>query len=139
MRDQLTRCTNAEMTQRVGFVADLILRGERKATIAAISLQKWGVKESSVEEYITLAHKEIQEVNRASLEENRAWVLQNLKDTFKRALDANNLNIQLGALSQFSKVAGVEIAPKDNPAEPLKDVDLEQIEKEVSESLSVVH
>lgn len=125
------KSTNDEMALRISAVANLILNGERRANILSYARKQWGVAGKTVDDYISHAREEIKEINKTDYEENRAWVLSNLRDLYLRAGTHNNLNVQLGVLSQYSKVTGIEVAPKENP-QRLKDVDLDQLEKEVS-------
>lgn len=131
--------TDEEMQERVSIVANMLLNGHRRANILSFTRKEWGVNGAALDVYISRAKEEIAEVNKASIQDNKAWAIQNLKDLFRRALEAENLYVQLGALTQFSKVTGIEVAPRENTAKPLVGVDLAQVESEVSQAISVVH
>src|SRR4030095_1495623 len=109
------KCTKAEYLSRVKQIETLLLNGETRANILEFGTERFGVSEHAVEYYITDAYKRITAINKATIDENRGWVLRNLIEVLRKARGASDLKVQLQALKQISEITGIEYSPAEQP------------------------
>lgn len=73
----LLRANEALKSERIAEVAKQLLRGYTRSQIMRFGAN-WGLKPRQMDEYIQWATKEIQEINKNSIEKDRAVILSNL-------------------------------------------------------------
>lgn len=129
----MAKSTNAEISIRVQEVEDLFLLGKTRHEILRYG-QKWGVCDDQLDWYMKEARIRIQEVNRATLEENRSLVLRNLWDLYRvnrEIIDGvpRNLAEARQVLTQISKVTGLEDKELQKEMDkPLTGIDVDSLE-----------
>lgn len=85
-------------------------------------MQKYKVGEGMVRVYITEAYKRISAINKATIDENKGWVLRNFIDLFKRARSANELSEERACLTEIGKILGLYKTEVNHNFEAIPDV-----------------
>jgi hypothetical protein len=130
------KATRVEYGKRIKEVECLLLDGIPRANILESITEKHGVSEHMVEVYITEAYKRITAINKATIDENRGWVLRNYIELFREARGKSDINAARGCLDSIAKVLGLLDERKEEPAPKPLDVNIDTLEQD---ALGIVH
>ena len=128
--------TAGEIDQRVREVKEMLLICEPRSEIVRYAAKSWGVASRMVDEYISRARVEMQELCNETFKEKYMLVVSNFWKVYKRAIRDGNICEQRNCLANLAKIFGLELAPAEQaPRLELPDHELDK----VIEQESVVH
>jgi Zn-dependent M32 family carboxypeptidase len=108
------KSTKAEVAARIDTVVTKLLRGVKRAEIIRYASETWNVDERQVQNYITRATKQIEEITQPRKEYEFALVRQRLEELYEDAFAAKNYNAALGALKQVAEMIGLNAPVKSD-------------------------
>lgn len=98
------RSTKAHISQRVAEVLELLLGGHTRYHILQYAAENWDVCVRTADEYIALANKQLEEVNKVSIEKNIALISKGL---WKQYRDADRVSDKIAALKELARIKGI--------------------------------
>lgn len=101
------KSTNAELMNRVAEVSTLLLEGRTRFYIIQYG-SKWNLSDRQIDDYISMANKNLKEVNMLSLQENQATIVNGLWELFRAARSADDVSEQHKILMSIAKLKGLD-------------------------------
>lgn len=103
----MSKSTKCELNQRVTEVSSLLLEGRTRSYIVQYG-SKWKVSDRQIDDYISMASKQIKEVNDTTIQDQLAILVQGLWDVYRTAVKEKNLAEQHKALNSLAKIQGLD-------------------------------
>lgn len=133
------RATKAQSIQRTAQVFRWLLDGVDSEDICQLAHEEWGVAEETVRRYIHKARNDLKRLTEASKQENLRYALGHLTNLVRVTLEDKNYSCTLGAISQFSRITGLEKLVLELPRDELPELDETQALKEVEDMDAAIH
>lgn len=108
MMESKSKSTKIELSQRVKEVSGLLLEGRTRSHILQYGSDVWNISERQIDDYISMAWKNIREVNALDFKDNVSVVINNLWDVYRQARIDNDKKNALVALAQIAKIKGLD-------------------------------
>ena len=132
VEDKPYKSTNAEVSQRVGEIQQLMLQGYTRSHILQFG-SKWKVSDRQIDDYMNQSKTALKEVNQATLQDNMAIIVSGLWSLFRAANSDANIPEQHKILMSIAKLKGLEqhtinhIIEDRRDLQDLSDADLDAI------------
>ncbi len=104
------RANNAEIVQRIGEIATLLIKGESRENIVRFSTEKYGVKERMTEKYIAKAKLFIEESVEKKINYDYSKAVMRYEELYKHSFEEKDyrtclsINKELTILQGLNKV-----------------------------------
>lgn len=92
------------MAQRVAEVLSLLLDGHTRSEVVRHGSKKWKISSRQIDDYIALANKELEEINKVTLDKNIALITKNL---WKQYREAQRSSDKIQALKELARIKGI--------------------------------
>lgn len=101
---EIKKVTKAQLIQRVSEVLDLLAGGHTRSFILQYAAKKWKMAARQTDEYISLATKQLMEVNQVHIDQTAAQIKKTLWSIVRTASKESD---KVSALKELARISGI--------------------------------